>query len=594
MSSLVETYVQYLKTAIDPDNTLGFIIWGSAGRQQLSANSDLDIWIISTSELTFKEAFDLSEKEYSQRQLFGLRHGLKEFSRHRASIFSQEEAKAYLEAFYWRYYLSLSQFSEALTWNYSIPKLHTSQEDIQADLITTLQERLESFAHSRKEKLLFYNLRDYNYYIGMKKGSYFTAPSNEDSRSISKYIELHARQPFLKLAWRRQTHALLWSLEKVRWELFNVSNNPKYFDQWKRGTHGGYGYSLPALGNFLFQLMLTKRCTITLELKELGKLLTQLLHEENTERIPTIYALLTKILQNAIAQPSRLNKKLLKSYSVTVPIHGVSGTSICKISNDEKYIISEYEGQQRYFPSPPQEISLGKMSYIISPFLRGKTYKNEKMNILVSLLKKTHSTKGNFFGRVGTGPYFPSYDIYLQYRIDQISMPLKIKKQLYKAIDILRSELKSVLPVTCHMDPNPGNVLILKNKGTFIDWEHFSYCAKEWDVERAVLDYTKQEQEQFRLLYYDNKEPHTYISQLTKIIVTATAVARKHESPSHTDLYSLYTTELHDLLHSISQTVSPRTDNNSAYSNKENDRLSHRKVYRGKLAKTSRKSSYGL
>lgn len=593
MASLIRQYLQQLSSTFDPNIPLGFIAWGNATTDFLSSGeSYFDLWIITPQHCSFKEAYELSQQEMNQRKLFSKKHHLEGFLMNRSSIFSQEECRIFLESFYWKYYMPLTQFNEGEVKNYDIPRIVLSPEQIQTDLITTLQERLERFAYNREEKLLRTNLRDYGYFCGTKKSSLFQFSNSTAQKNISSYIEVYARQPQIKLAWQRQNHALLSTLQTIRWELFNSHEDSDYFEKWKRGTHEGDGYSLPGLGNFLFQLVLSKQCDVSLEVKELGRLLTQLLHEKNTDLIPTIYPLLSKVLLPQITQPS-LADPTNRTYSVTLPIAGRDGVSVCKVSHDKKYIISEYEGQQRYAPSSPEEVSIGNISYIISPFIEGKKYNQKDMHILAALLRKIHQTKGTFFGRIGSGPHFPTYDAFIYDRIEHLPESFSFKKILCKMQTLLREELKAVVPVACHMDPNPGNVLIHPSQSTLIDWEHFSYCAKEWDVERALLESSENGQEIFRSLYYTDVAYNPLLSKFTRIVAVAGYAANQVVgSEKHKRLLLSCYTLLNDLQTTLSEKVSTKANTDTARPDKKEHRPVHRRANRKRVASTFRKKSH--
>lgn len=587
MNSFAQQYVSEVEKVLDLKKDNGVVVWGSSNSERFSRESDLDMWLVTPSELPFQEAYKLSQAEFSYRKKFGEKHQLSEFAKHRVSIFSSEEAALYLRTFYWRYYLALTKFSEGEAQNYAVPEVSLNMEDIQTDLVVTVGERLETAYLKNKEYLLSYNQRDYEYYRQHHSSMELGA-----QKSLHDTIDFFVRESSLDFAQRRQLHALLWSLEKVRWELLNSYEDPKYFDKWKKGEHEGFGYSLATIGSLLVQLVVNNKSHVTEQLKQLGRLLTKQLIKDTTEDIPAIYSLLSSVLvATATGQTTDEDKD---TYSVTFPVAGKQDPRVCKLSNDAKYIISEHEGQRRYMPTPPEHISLGAISYVLSPVLKAKTYNIQKTEKIVMLLKSLHSSAGHYFGRVGAGPHFATYHQFLFHRICKLPQTCPFRSDLLRLTGVLRTILNTSQPVACHMDAHAGNILVMEDREVLIDWEHLSYCAREWDVERAIRDYPVPLQEAVRKQYYSDVVHNPIVSLFTRIVVMTCGASRILEPEKKNNIYVHVNQLLNELHSSLPKNIRSRTNQNSPIKTAAKNRSIDRRRDRTAVASTPRENTVGV
>ena len=253
-------------------------VLGSIAFLDAKITSDMDLWIIvDEADITNVELVKrISDEEFGFRQELAKTLEMKNLDRHRASMFSGKESELYRSAFLARveYPLQTGNHKVLYTAEQTLSPIPYSAEDYTLDVgisITEFISRIALFINQGKDELSIDKLAQrvarelhlYNngQYLGITAQLRILVEqlfngSRDRTLSEAKALsaEIFSRNSENRIKARNLMHSLMWTLEKVRWEILESLDDPIYLKGWIDGTQEGLGFSLPLLMSFLQQV----------------------------------------------------------------------------------------------------------------------------------------------------------------------------------------------------------------------------------------------------------------------------------------------------------------------------------------------------
>jgi len=520
-------------------------ILGSLGRLEMQKTSDMDIWII-TSINTVEELAKLSNKELSIRKKLSKKLQLKNIHRHRASIFSKKEAEIYMNTFPVRVgnpYILKEQIE--LISKQNIDYTPIDGHSIFPDLIVSLEEFLEYFNNTinippQDNKWAHRIVKEIYYYsrcqrvdkdrIILEITKNYSKPKNI-LKLINSYLEkLKKTTNNYEVEKRRVLHKLMWTLEKVRWELVESHGNIKYFNLWRQGKQKKYGFFPREIGQLVLDA--TKLLVIPKSTKKLGTDLIKITRKQRVLSIEDFHNSLTRWIIDT-SSPDKTLKNIM--YSITFPRELAKQKVITRLAKHKatRFVKTEHA----YYKLADNKCIVNytdsnKISQIDIMDFGGKSISTSKLPIrqYVSLMASVHAHKTAKFGRLGDKTNFDNYFDYLLFRINNSKAPTEHQKLLINIVKKHSTLLLIQDPVMCHMDPGPRNLISDDNNNLrLIDWEHTSGCVKEWDLERIISQLPPKQALEFETLYLKLTKCNNLTRAITKTVMLTLFTANLDE-----------------------------------------------------------------
>lgn len=240
-------YKEKIKNLLVTNNVNEVRIGGSFGRNDSNYNSDIDVWFIVKSLPTLPEIVELSNEELLVRHNLGKKYNYPNFDRHYCTILSQIEADFYEEVFPARVGVPRFLGETISLWGQSKIITKTSTK---SDIIVSLKE----FENTRKQvmdkgrsdlsrkyarrtlrELYFY--RDNKRFVSDKSVDEIiksTYEDNDEKVFVAARVfvnQLSSASSKEAIYHRDLSHRLMFTLEKVRWELvYGLTNKIDYIN----------------------------------------------------------------------------------------------------------------------------------------------------------------------------------------------------------------------------------------------------------------------------------------------------------------------------------------------------------------------------
>ncbi|MFA6981888.1 MAG: hypothetical protein WC243_02615 [Patescibacteria group bacterium] len=323
---IIDSYKRLVEKECDLTKFDEVRILGSYGRGEPTSTSDLDVWFILTSQNNkpLDVSAVLSNKDLKIRRQLIKQYKLRStFIDNRATILTGEEAKLYNKAFPVRLGIPYDRGEQRTI--IGNPNTTTySCEEVKTDLAVSINEFIENWetaiinkAGLKKEKKWLYILcRDLLFFrdgiqVSLHKdldkifANYYRGNFNllvKEGRDF--YRELVQNIPAKNMSLRKLSHSLMWTYEKVEWELIESFGDIDYFNNWRFGKYRLYGF-------FPFELeMLIEKVTNILgsgNLKDTDVFVEELVElrqlNYDLKNLPHTY----KIFQNWVLSALRLS-----------------------------------------------------------------------------------------------------------------------------------------------------------------------------------------------------------------------------------------------------------------------------------------------
>ena len=538
---ILDDYFNMLKKADFIEKIIGVRVLGSFGRFDSNSESDLDIWLICD-DSTIGDLATLKSvaiKELSIRSELAKKHKHPNLDRHFSSIFSIQEAEIYDAAFFTRVKNSFSlgeilykEFNSNL--NEIDKNIEIDELQKKADLEQSLIEFVDNWKSATKRNLSREMSVKWLRRIIQELDYQKTSIRVVDASTLdTKISDIYANSPkeIIKLAndhiseisseiegnrieTVRLLHSVMWTLEKVRWELINSRNNSEYF-----------GFYPRELGNLIRQIIILFPQSTTLS-STLSRFLIKLTRITSDEKIIDEFNKQLSIWSCSVAELLLSNKEndQLEVTKLTVPTVDSNRATITQIFpiKDVRFAQSELEAWKilgtkdfvRQIDTKYLKIVIQKDT--LSDKLPLKQL-DKYLSQYVNLIKNIHLNKIAYFGRLNDVFKELNYSAYLQMRLKILySEDLRIKK-IISLINSNKKVLDQEESFLCHMDPGPRNVVISNKKIKLIDFEHASGCSPVWDIERILFQIPANYHSDFLRLYNSNTEE--VVSVITRLVM---------------------------------------------------------------------------
>lgn len=475
---------------------------GSYGKLYPEVESDMDIWlVVDKKTVTHTETLAMvanTEKEI--RRAISKDLLLPNLNRHYASIFTPDEASLYHKIFDTRV-ATVSMKKELL----DMPSWYK-----EIDQAVSFGEFVEHWQSARQqglgpawEKKWLRRIIEEERLVD--DGNRTCDPKKLDQIIKQEYQDDH--QKILELAQQhlegvdpskvvitKLLHGLMWTLEKVRWEIVNSSLDKDYFNKWRLGQYKTPGFNPREIGKLLFGCCLAKKSVSNSD-KELSRYLIELTRKECLVKLDDFSAVLSTWVTTTVKDLITENQGS-KSGKTIIPIMDKNKKVLVRVSfgSDQRFAITEYLAMKHlksqefvgYFHN--KECAILKQKDYLG-FKKLDSYKlGNYLSEYTNLLNTTHNHRLTSFGRLGDKHKRKKYSDYLLMRIDSLGTKDDLSLQIRKIMVDNKTVLDEEKPVLCHMDSGPRNVI--GSKGTFklIDFEHASGCSRFWDWEKMMLE----------------------------------------------------------------------------------------------------------
>ncbi len=510
-------------------------VLGSYGRGDARLDSDLDVWVTARDDTPFNELYELWRQDLDKREQYQLDHGdaLPAITRHGPSVFRDKESAAYLAGFLHRVMFPGELGEHILMHRVDQPELPVSysNDDTLADMAIMLSDFLGNYWREvergdikLQKKWLARLHREVTYHtlgVRLRHDTDIFEDGTDEAAIVQKADELLSSLTQLAvpnlIQERRIIQSCLWTLEKVRWELFGCVEDTERWDRWRTGERTHLGFTPQEIGKLLrdCQQYLGESAP---SVKRIGGLLVEAANPQDTQthsRIPELHDELSKVLYEIIttlasnvrvrsSEPQTSVWPTLDSESRFIYRTGTKGA--------EHYLqteIAAYEildKQRIHFIETDDEGVIGVSVYAVEgvPMMRS----GQPINIAryLATITDNHAHIGEYFGRLGAPMQFTAYEEYLIYMTNSLSSP--IRRFAQGIIKEFGEALESEIPVLCHMDAGQHNVIESDNVYTLVDYEHATYCSPLWDIERAAVDLDESSRDAFLSEYYGTHLEH--------------------------------------------------------------------------------------
>jgi thiamine kinase-like enzyme/predicted nucleotidyltransferase len=527
-------------------------VLGSFGRLEGNKESDMDIWLVCPEKNidTLDKLSNVSDQEFLVRQKVAEKLSLPQLLRHKASIFTEEEAEIYRKVFAVRVGIPyiLGDFS-IMTPNKPNPVMFDRLR-FNVDYTVSLEEFIDHWQVAQDKNLPYSQQRKWT--RRMVQEMFFKATGrrlirNQDQEELIKNnygdsdikvieatkSEIMCHKKLLtpeEIKKQQNLHKIMWTLEKVRWELIKGKSNPQHLENWRQGIDRSFGFYPFEIGQLITETLgLTYDPTSTT--KKLGLQLIGLNRNTNQEDIDEFHSTLSKwISESARTLLNNEERKDEIRPTIVVPVKKDGEPIIRRIgvNRAQQLVNTEKEALKTVKPERlVDEIEGIKIKWIDTKDLGGQKLTAEEIEDRLpeysERLNEFHQIPAEKFGRLGSQEKFDSYYEYLSSRLSKSSIPNDLKSEIVSYVDSEKDHLTEVKPVVCHMDSGLRNLIVDRDgKLQMIDFEHVSGCAKEWDIERVLLQLPDHLKEVFEKIYYAQQKPDQTTRMTTKIVMVST------------------------------------------------------------------------
>jgi len=559
IEKIVEEYVSLLKQSEFFGEIVSVMILGSFGRYDANNASDMDVWLICKDDsiVNLSRLSNIASAERALRTRLGIKYNYPNLDRHLASFFSQEEASLYQNIFYTRV-LNPKKLGEIVQIDFvdsffdtRVIQYELSDTQKAADLAQSLNEFVENW-NKAKERSLSMNIskkwlrRIFQEIEFCRNGTRIKSSRTldigirekyeNDSKAVFDDVQLLMKNLSQKtdeteISRSRLLHSLLWTLEKVRWEIIFSQNSKLYFNQWRLGKVRGYGFSPREIGNLVSEAVIdySAYSTFTNELAEHLIYLTRI--SENIERLEHLNVVLSKwVIDTAMILIGKRNSTGLEKVIIPTFIDGINTISKIYPIKDSRLAYAEFSAWNIINSKHIIGIDQSKYSILIIQediFSNKLDVDNIEKYLLqyADVVKQIHQKPIEYFGRLNWK--YP-HDCYSDYLLSRLK-GLKISDERINKIAHLIKDYKSILdsedPYLCHMDPGPRNLIISdKDRLFLIDFEHASGCSPIWDIERILFQIPMKYHDRFLRLY--GKEINQMVSAITRLVMVTCFACR--------------------------------------------------------------------
>ena len=540
------------------DNVSSVRILGSYGRGDARNDSDLDTWITARDGTPFEVLYALWRQDLNTRERYQLDHNnsLSQITRHGPSIFTDSETSAYLAGFIHRVAIP-GAIGEQLfikrEGEFSDP-IFFSNEDKVADMVITLADfvvnyhrEVENADQSLQKKWLKRIYRDVTHYT---QGVRLVHDSDiADKNILNEQVISEANNLIETLSQlvdpslieeRRMIQSCLWTIEKVRWELFSCFEDSKRWDRWRTGERVHLGFTPEQIGELLrtCQQYLGESSPST---KRVGSLLVEIANPSamyTHERIVALHDELSSVLYEMISALSFSVRTSNKGETTVWPVSDGKSRLIRRTatSHAQHYLQTELAAHRLIDENRIHSIEVNKEGALTSVSLKAVAgipmlQSPEAINTdtYLKVVTDNHTIEGDYFGRLEAPIKFESYEDYLMFMTAGLpdSLRLFIQKQIQESREAIATERA----VFCHMDPGPHNVVVDRGIYHLVDYEHATFCSPIWDIERLAVDLEKSQRDAFLVQYYTQHPEH---GDAAIFATRATIAARLLEIPRYT------------------------------------------------------------
>ena len=543
------------------------MILGSLGKFGGNSVSDIDSWLVCTdvriTDLEFM--IKASEEELKIRKTLNSSYNYLNLSRHRASIFSEQEAELYRRSFAVRVGIPyiIGEQNVLQGNNNSSRNIVFTEKEIKTDLLVSMDEFHNAYTvldnDVIRKKATRRIIQEGRYYrVGERikgnteidrlvdveyDGDWQKAMETELEKTRMWVGEVEPKE-YEK---RALLHKLAWTLEKVRWEMIESKLDSRYLERWRKGEGTGYGFSPHQIGRLMAQSA-EILAWMSSSSKNLGEELCELTRDNyDPARITDAHIALTHWITDQMKHIIDNTSDIESAgKSVTLPIEVDGKKAIRRIGLGalKRFVVSEKKALQLlqlsdlildYDTVDGEWIDIADLGGGRLPISDLENYLSE----YVSELKKIHNKQVSNFGRLGSEIVDQKYSDYLRRRINSVNIPRDIQDKINLLLSQNQELLDEAEPILCHMDPGPRNVILTTaNEVRLVDFEHSSGCVPEWDIERVLLQLPIETRDKFERKYYCDEEPREKIRNITKIVMVITfAYGLHNEDPSLSDNY---------------------------------------------------------
>jgi len=552
----------YLEMAKEQLRTLGvnqIRILGSYGRQDAFVESDMDVWLICNHNIVenIQSIAKLSQIELSLRKKVAEKHELHNLARHKATILSKREANLYQASFYTRVTIPYTLQEQTKV---SLEKMGRisgggTKNNKTADLIVSLAEFVGNWEKAVSHKLSTHTQNKWIRRIAQEVEYTITGTRHISTNSLNKLLASKYRNSLKKLfastdaltkklmkdvsrnelVYCKLTHHLMWTLEKVRWELINYYATPELFEKWRCGLSKSYGFYPREIGNLVLQCLNTINNQPT-NTSKLGTDLIVLSRERGGKKVQALVEDFHNTLRTWLTKETSLllrKRETTPVFSKTIllpTIHREGGKTISRFGsgNASRLIVAEHEAYNKLYQKDIYNFQEGTNSMVLTiKDFGGSSVSDKALTSVLSkyayLLLQIHKIRTIKFGRLGSPYLFDTYKDYLISRIRYAPIPPATKNRLYLFVGARERYLRGIQPVLCHMDPGPRNLIRdSEDRLRILDFEHASGCCCVWDIERVLFKLPKKHHRKFITLYYGKFIPNEELVFCTRVIMLAT------------------------------------------------------------------------
>lgn len=555
------------KSGLLADGVHHMRVLGSVGRREHTQQSDMDIWLVCQQDSTqkMKDIHGVVQKEMLIRHALSKSLGMPHLARHFASVFTEEEALRYQQAFPVRVAIPGNLGEHVIIGergNTSInPDISTEglEEDVAVSLLEFIGNCQKAALHNSPV-----NLQKWRRRIMQELQTYRDRErigSNAEIDSLIAQTYQNDDQLFddtrmfvdsLNVAPERITsrhiaHRLMWTLEKVRWELVAGYNDAERLKNWRLHSDRYLGLFPREISDLIIDFV-GHTGMIPPNTTQLGsELLTLTRTEFDSQRLDHFHQLLSQWLMQAhtaVLEPEKYGPTEPANYSFILPrrINNVDVVTRVAVEQGKRFVISEnvaihiLQGspeESEHYPDERGAYLTDVEDYLGQPITDKELEKH--LEDYAREFQKIHAHPVEKFGRLGTDYLVNSYAEYVQQRLDDDRIPADLRERLNLLVEMHWAELVQVKPVLCHMDGGPRNVVLdTIGQPKVVDFEHASGCAKEWDIERILFQLPSELRLAFWKSYYSDASQEynpriSYISRLVMLATFACALSEKDE-----------------------------------------------------------------
>lgn len=249
-----QEYSKLFVQMIGFENVLEVRLTGSIGRNDFNLGSDMDTFLVVNGSRTLVELAAMSEAEMEARRFLARDLGMPNLARHRSTLLNQEEYYLYEQLFATR--LGVERRCQENTF-LKLGDLPAQKAPHPSDLVVTFNEFEELYQKAvdgngmSPHKYVRRLFREMVYYRDGVRISFnsdvdrqillMCGSDEEVVRQAREFRESIVVSPEAVKA-RGIAHHLMFTLEKVRWELIYGLLNPADYEDWRLGIKRHYGF----------------------------------------------------------------------------------------------------------------------------------------------------------------------------------------------------------------------------------------------------------------------------------------------------------------------------------------------------------------